>query len=732
MNDNGSAPPPDKSAKRELKRKNSADFWKAFSYLLPYRRYMIVSIVSALFVGGAMAGGFTAMLPILHVLINGDTVPNWANRALVQKRLGVEFAADARALVVVYEKDNSPAGAAGISRFETITRVGDASTEAAMLWKLSDPAVHQVAVTLSSGRTVTIASLPPDPFYYTAFRPLLTRFPTTPVEGVAMVLLIGVCISGFGQTMRYFQEYYSDKAGIMGINDVRRRLYDHVLHIPIEFFGTKGTSDVTSRLVQDCQGLQTGFTTMLGQSIQMPINALAAFITALVMSWKLTLFIVLFAPVMVGIIQKFGRKMRRTSKKALQTSASMLGQIEGTLAGVRVVKGSNAERFERRRYRGIMGKLVDKQLMMSRIDAISSPVVEFLTLLVVCIVVIYATHLVQVTKELSAERFFTVMACLATIAESLRRFGKINSVLMRSGAAASRIFEVLNIPVERPRAAATRSDRPRIVLQPVAREVRFENVSFSYTNTTTPALSNVNLSVRKGESVAIVGRNGSGKTTLAALLPRFYDPASGRVTIDGIDIRDVTLKSLRNQISIVTQDSVIFPGTIAENIAYGHPLAARLNTDAESSRKLRSDIESAARQAFAHDFILEKPDGYDTQLGGLGGALSGGQKQRLNIARAIFRATPILIMDEATSQVDAESEHLIQQAIEQLMHERTMFIIAHRLNTIQSADRIVVMDRGQIVAAGQHDELLNSSEAYNNLYERQLFRRSDEPVLAGD
>jgi ABC-type multidrug transport system fused ATPase/permease subunit len=237
--------------------------------------------------------------------------------------------------------------------------------------------------------------------------------------------------------------------------------------------------------------------------------------------------------------------------------------------------------------------------------------------------------------------------------------------------------------------------------------------------------------------VAVVGRNGSGKTTLLALLPRFYDPQQGRVLIDGVDLQTVSLRSLRKQISVVTQDSVIFPGTIAENIAYGHPLAARLaaGDDRPSVREIRERVVASAKRAFAHDFILEKPNGYDTLLGEMGGQLSGGQKQRLCIARAIFRQAPILILDEATSQVDAESEHLIQQAIDSLLHEGhdpvtgtpsasapTMFVIAHRFSTIQSADTIIVMDRGRVVGQGRHDELLNTCETYAQLYERQLLK----------
>jgi ABC-type multidrug transport system fused ATPase/permease subunit len=303
--------------------------------------------------------------------------------------------------------------------------------------------------------------------------------------------------------------------------------------------------------------------------------------------------------------------------------------------------------------------------------------------------------------------------------ESLRRVSKVNSVLQRSNAAAQRIFEIIDLPMER-RRLRQGEDRAtkRIKIPEIQREIAFEGVTFSYPKTTQPAVEDVSLIVPKGKSVAVVGRNGSGKTTLLALLPRFFDPQFGRVTIDGVDVRDATLRSLRKQIGIVTQESIIFPGTIAENIAYGLP-----NTP-------RAMIEDAAKRAFCEEFILQKPQGYDTPLDGLGGQLSGGQRQRLNIARAILRRTPILILDEATSQVDAESEHLIQRAIEALMHEKTAdgkpsapttFVIAHRFSTILSADTIVVMDRGRIVGQGKHDELLRTCPTYKQLYERQLF-----------
>jgi ABC-type multidrug transport system fused ATPase/permease subunit len=358
-----------------------------------------------------------------------------------------------------------------------------------------------------------------------------------------------------------------------------------------------------------------------------------------------------------------------------------------------------------------MDQLIKEGLKMSKIDALSAPVIESLTILLGGAILMFAAYRIFVTKALEADTFMAVMISLAFIGESLRRVSKINNVLQKSNAAAVRIFEILDLPVERARHLSTESHeviRPRAKLEPLSREVRFENITFTYPGAPTPAVTNVDLVVPAGKSVAVVGRNGCGKTTLLSLLPRYYDPEQGRITIDGTDIKNVTLKSLRHQISIVTQDSVIFPGTIAQNIAYGQPTASR------------DEIIDAAKKAHAHDFIMAKPQGYDTMLGDLGGGLSGGQKQRICIARAIFRATPILILDEATSQVDAESEELIQQAIEEVMHGRTTFVIAHRWATIRSADTIVVLDKGRLVGQGNHETLLETCDAYRQLYERQI------------
>jgi ATP-binding cassette, subfamily B, bacterial MsbA len=715
----------------------NAHFWRACRYLWPYRPLVAISLVCAFFVGLSLAGGLGGLLPILRVLINGGTVPGWAYGQIAEQRLGVRFIQNPAAVQIGQVYASGPAAAAGLKAGDLIEDVplpqnappspfpdGVAIFHSDEMYRRLAWADGLPIQLKLNDRTAPVTPRTPHWFGFAKIGlNWVGALPIAMVPAVACVFAILAVIAIAGQVIRFFQEYLSDKVGILAVNDMRRQLYDRVLRAPMQFFGQEGTSDVTSRLVNDAATLQDGFKQVLGQTIQEPIKAAIALAFALRLSWRLTVFMLLFSPVMAIIVRKFGKKMRRASRAALQSSSSMLGQIESTLMGVRVVKASNAERFERRRYMKIMGKLIAEQLRMSRTDAMSAPVLETAIMLMAGCVLLMATHLI-VAQALGPDEFFVVMLSLFVIAESLRKASKASNALQKANAAAGRIFEAIDLPVEREHRPPTPLNGSPVValkkLPPLSDSIVFENVTFTYPNSNMPAVSDVSLRVPRGQSMAIVGRNGSGKTTLVALLERFYDPQLGRILIDGVDIRDVTRTSLRRQISIVTQDSVIFPGTIAENIAYGNPLAGLKMPDSLVRREFFKEIEDAAKRAFAHDFILDKPQGYDTVLGEMGGQLSGGQKQRLCIARAILRKSPILILDEATSQVDAESEHLIQEATEHLMHERTTFVIAHRFSTIISADTIVVMERGQIYGQGKHDELLRTCEIYQQLYERQL------------
>ena len=685
-------------------------FLRALKHLWPHRRFVLVSILCAFVVGGVFTAGLGTMLPVMQILINGDTIEDWVNRKIVEERLQVRLADDNFTVRPIKITPGGVAATAGLPVGAAWTLPGAAAGDrpaSRLLAHLADRGRSSTLLVSQDRPAVTVQLRSISPWFYRG-QGVARLLPVNPVGAIGVVLGFIVCLSIFGNTMRFFQEYYSEKASILAVSDLRKLTYDHALHLRLSFFGQAGTSDVTHRITQDAQGLQDGMKGILGNSIQEPIKAAMALGLAMALSWQITLFIIVFAPLMLAIIRKFGKHVRRAARAALQSSAAMLGQIESTLIGIRVVKANNAEPYERRRFRGMLGKLVHEQLRIAKIEAFNTPTLEMCTLIVVCCIVLYASYMVLIAQALKTSTFFLVMACLVGIGESLRKTTKINTIIQKANAAAARLFEVIDMEVERPRINTPLAPRPRKVLPPLAREIRFENVTFTYPGAKGPALSGVNLVVERGRSVAVVGRNGSGKTTLLALLPRFYDPQSGTISIDGLDIRDATLLSLRRQIGIVTQDSVIFPGSIAENIAYANPRAGR------------EQIVAAARRAFAHEFIMEKPQGYDTVLGEHGSQLSGGQKQRLCIARAILRDSPILIMDEATSQVDAESENLIQQAIDKLMHERTTFVIAHRFSTIRSADSIVVMDRGEIVGLGQHDSLMQGCEVYRQLYERQM------------
>jgi ABC-type multidrug transport system fused ATPase/permease subunit len=745
------------SDRPKIKGKKHRYFWRACRYLWPYRTKVVISVASAVFVGLAMTGGLTTMIPIMRVMLSGDTIQAWIYRQTAEQRLDVKVVAEPSEVQLAQAQGR--AKAAGL-------QAGDVITDAAVLsaavpaspfpritgdpatWSVTDQCYHageilrriawtrpgpgqnptgggQIALTVAARNLTVLVPLNPSKWYDDILLKAVEVLPLKPVQSVATVFGFLAIIALIGNVARFFQEHLSDQSAILAANDIRQRLYDRVLRIPLSSFGQQGASDVTSRLVTDVDNLQDGFKTVLGQSIQEPIKAAMAFLFALMVSWRLTMFVIILAPLMGVMMRKFGKKMRRASRAALRSSSVLLGQVEGTLVGIRVVKGFNAEKFERRRYSKILHSLITELIKMSRIDAISSPVMETMIMVMAGLVVLTGTYMITVAHTSTIEQFIAVMISMAVIAESLRKASKVNNALQKANAAAARLFETLDMPSEREQGliaarAAVKGDIVPRKLPPLRSAIEFQDIVFTYPNASSPALDGVSLAVPKGQSIAVVGRNGSGKTTLLALLERFFDPDSGRILIDGADIRTVSRTSLRQQMSLVTQDSHVFPGTIAENIAYGEILANPQMPDSPQRRAVWARIEESARRAFAHDFIVAKPGGYNMVLEGLGSQLSGGEKQRLCIARAIFHQSPILILDEATSQVDAESEHLIHQAIEHLIHERTTFVIAHRFSTIISADTIVVMERGRIIGQGKHDELLNTCQIYQQLYERQL------------
>jgi ABC-type multidrug transport system fused ATPase/permease subunit len=380
----------------------------------------------------------------------------------------------------------------------------------------------------------------------------------------------------------------------------------------------------------------------------------------------------------------------------------MLGKLQEVISAIKVVKVYNCQEYEQENFTTISRKLLRQQFRIAKLDSIAGPLLETLGMLAGSVGLVLGAQWVYENK-MQPSYFFSFLIALGVTAESFRKTSGVWNRVQQANAAAERVYSIIDQQpeVEVPGA---------FELAPLKDRIEFIDIVFSYPQTTAPTLKGINLSVPAGHNVAIVGPNGSGKTTLANLIPRFYDPDSGRILIDGNDIRDATLFSLRSQIGLVTQKVVTFNDTIAANIAYGRPGADR------------EEIIAAAKGAFAHEFISPLPDGYDTLIGEHGAGLSGGQLQRIVIARAILKNPAILIFDEATSHVDADSEAKIHRAIEKIMEDRTSFIIAHRFSTVISADVIVVMDSGRIIAQGQHSELMQTCPLYQSLYETQLVK----------
>jgi ATP-binding cassette, subfamily B, bacterial MsbA len=484
----------------------------------------------------------------------------------------------------------------------------------------------------------------------------------------------------------------------------RDRLFRKLVDAPVSYFLGQNASDHASRAMFDTGVLARGHLAVLGKALPEILKGLAAVTVALWLDYRLTLLALIAAPLSGVVLYKFGRIIERASQRALQQQAGMLKMVNEVLGALHVIKTHGAEGYERRRFRRLNRSLFDEQMKMRQARALASPVIETLGLFFVLAAALVAAWYVF-TRGVDPATFLMVLISLGAAGASLKPLTALHTQIKEADAAAKRLIEGAGIEVE-PISLPDRADLP--ILARHHQSIEFQEVSYTYRDQPAPALNAVSLTIKHGQTVAIVGSNGSGKTTLLNLLPRLTSPTRGRVLIDGNDIADVNLKAFRRQLAVVPQHSVLFEGTIADNIAYG-----QLNAK-------RDNIIAAAKAAFAHEFVTTLTDGYETLLGEGGSGLSGGQKQRLCIARAILRDPAILILDEATSQIDADSEAKINRALDSFRTGRTTFIIAHRLSTVVDCDMIVVMDAGKIVDRGTHTELLNRCQAYQTLTHTQL------------
>jgi len=525
------------------------------------------------------------------------------------------------------------------------------------------------------------------------------------------LVVVGVAFKGF---FEFCQESLVGSVVNLSLFDLRKKFYRNVIHLDVNYFSEQGTHELMARFTNDMEMLGTGTKTLFGKVVAEPLRALACIIGACLISWQLTLLFLFLVPIALFVLTKVGRIMKRATRRLLERMSNIYKILQESFLGIRVVKAFTMEPYERRRFHMATKDYYHKAMRLVIIDALADPIIELLGVAAVALALIAGAYLVlhpekpyllgmKMTNGMEAEELLQLYAFLAAIADPVRKLSSVYTRIQSGAAAADRIFNYLD---RQPRVQPNSNGRR---LQRHQSGIEFRDICFSY-EPGRPILTNVHLKVRFGETVALVGKNGCGKTTMVGLIPRFYDPDHGSILVDDVDIRQVNLRSLRQQIGVVTQETILFDDTIYNNISYGNRGAGK------------EAVEAAAQQAFIHDFVMTLPNGYETRIGEAGSKLSGGQKQRIALARAILRDPSILILDEFTSASDAENEVLIHRALKTFMRNRTTFVITHRLNTLEIADRIVVVDGGRIEAVGVHAELLRTCAVYQRLHDAQ-FRR---------
>jgi subfamily B ATP-binding cassette protein MsbA len=513
------------------------------------------------------------------------------------------------------------------------------------------------------------------------------------VSLIALVILSSFVIKGI---LSFFYRYLVSRVGQKLILNLRNELYSRLVHLPLGFFTKNRTGDIISRGTNDMAKLHDSTASIAGV-VRAGATVLVFAVMMFVKSWQLTTLTALVFPPAIYVIDRFGRRIKRASIRIQAKLADISSYLERTVFGIRIIKSFATEEWEQTRFTAENRAKYSMAMKRARLSAYLVPMIELITAAGMVSVFWFGFWQV-ITGRLTTGWFIGFIAMVGMVYKPVKTLGTFNAAFQQGLASAERVFRIIDVQPEV-------YDSPDVVSIPgIKGDVEFRDVSFAY-NGREPVLNHINLGVKAGESVALVGPSGAGKTTLVSLLIRFYEVTSGEITIDGYPISKLSLQSLREQVGLVPQETIIFGGTVRENIAYG-----RFDATEE-------EITQAAKSANAHEFIVQLPNGYDTPIGEHGLQISGGQRQRLAIARAILKDPRILILDEATSSLDTESEALIQEALANLMKGRTTFVIAHRLSTFVSADRILVLDNGKVVESGTHNELLAKSHLYRSLYQ---------------
>ncbi len=513
----------------------------------------------------------------------------------------------------------------------------------------------------------------------------------------------------------YVGTYLVNHAGFGMITNLRNDLYNSVLRRSAAFFQQHTTGTLISTIINDIERVQFAMSSILAEFLQQFFTFLFTAGLVIVLGRKLAWVLVVFIPIIIFSAIRIGRRVRSTTRTGQDQLADVQNILHETITGNRIVKAFGMESWEVARFKKAAQRLFHANLRSVAAAAISSPLMDIFGAIAIALLLLLGREQIA-HNTLTLGAFIAFVAAVLSMYNPVRKFAVFNNSFQQALGASSQLFTFMDtedLVTEKPGAKA---------LPKFTKNIRFENVSFAYQ---TPGedsreiLHDIDLDVKRGEILAIVGSSGAGKTTLVHLLPRFFDVSAGRILVDGHDVRDVTLSSLRSQVGIVTQETVLFNDTVRNNIAYGQPHVPM------------KDVEAAARAALAHDFILNLPAGYDTVIGERGFRLSGGERQRLAIARALLKNAPILILDEATSALDSESEALVQSALHNLMSGRTVFVIAHRLSTVRRADRIIVIENGTIAETGAHEELMQHVGTYRRLYDLQ-FAQTDLPKAVAE
>jgi ATP-binding cassette, subfamily B, bacterial MsbA len=656
------------------------NFIKVIRMAIRYRWTFFSSIVCALIVAVFWGGNISAVYPIVEVTFQSESPQKWINRQIAETE---KTAAEKTAEIAALQKELPQAAP---ERQKEIARGIDFAQSRL-----------EAEVKAQS--------------HYSKVKPFIDKYlPENPFKFMALVIGLFLLGTFIKDVFLITNSILVARMAQFAAFDLRKLFYRRTLRLDLATFTDEGTSDLLSRFTNDMNQVSGGLETLFGRSIVEPLKMAACFIGAAWISWKLLIISMLIAPVAGFAVRWLAKSLKRANRRAMEEMAVIYTTLEETFRNIKIVKAFTNERQERRRYHKNSKNYFKKAMKIAGYDALVHPITEVLGIVTFCLVMLAGawlvftqnTHLLGIRmsdRPISTGYMLLFYSLLAGMADPLRKLSDVFNRLQGASAACDRIFARLE------REPVVRDPQRPAPIARHHRDLEFAGVDFAY-NPGKNVLQNVNLKVGFGETIAIVGPNGSGKSTLAHLIPRFADPTAGEIRLDGVRLTDMRLKDLRKQIGLVTQETALFDDTIFNNICYGMPDATR------------EQVIEAAKQAHAHRFIeTELPQGYETLAGTLGNRLSGGQRQRIALARAILRDPPILILDEATSQVDLESEQAIQKVLEKFVLNRTVIIITHRLAILALADRIVVIEDGRIVDIGKHEDLLAKSGLYRRLYQ---------------